>query len=90
MKFRSDFVTNSSSSSFILDKRLLTKTQINLIHDHINVAEKYGEQWGSHAGNAWNVEDYGGDTIKVSTYMDNFSMSEFFREIRVKKRAIIG
>jgi len=35
LKVRTGFVSNSSSSSFVIDKKHLSKNQINLIHNHV-------------------------------------------------------
>lgn len=42
MKVRRGFVTNSSSSSFIIAKKYLTKNQILAIRNHKLLGEKLG------------------------------------------------
>ena len=37
MKFRKSFVTNSSSSAFIIDKNILTKDQLGMVLNHFEV-----------------------------------------------------
>lgn len=80
MKIKTDFVTNSSSACYILNKKDLSFEQMFLIINHDKVAHKimavdYYEL-------PWNVEELE-TTIKLSTLMDNFDMKHFLREIGV-------
>jgi hypothetical protein len=80
MKFRSDFVTNSSSSSFLISKNILTNDQIEAIREHGELAKRmnlycYDETWDISENNSF---------ITGYTWMDNFSMHEFFCKIGIK------
>ena len=77
MKISSGFVSNSSSSSFILDKKKLSGEQIDKIINHSEEGEKLNIMW---ADDAWGVHDRE-DTIILSTTMDNFDMHEFLTQI---------
>lgn len=88
MKIRYGFVSNSSSSSFIISKMYLTPLQIYAIKNHIEVAKELNEEVGynerlyvSNSDN-WYIID-NGDTIRGFTNMDNFDMREFMRIIGV-------
>ncbi len=90
MKKRIGFVSNSSSSSFIINKNDLSKKQITKIHNHIkeakrmnnpkNTPEGYDFQYGW--DDAWNIKEtkY---VIEGYTTMDSFSMDEFLIDIGI-------
>lgn len=72
MKIRNGFVSNSSSSSFVVKKSYLSEYEINLIRNHEDVA----------GCEAWTISETD-DTISGSTWMDNFSMFQYMKEIGV-------
>lgn len=83
MKVRRDFVTNSSSSSFIISKRCLDNDQIEAIREHWELGKKIGMvdlKWDS----PWDIEE-NDEFITGYTFMDNFNMYDFFNKIDVKE-----
>lgn len=84
MKIRYDFVTNSSSSSFIISKKYLTEDQIFAIDNHSEVGRRLN-LWNYDC--PWNIEenDY---YIGGYTDLDNFSMMELFEKIGVNLHMI--
>ncbi len=89
MKIRLGFVSNSSASSFTLDKKTLTPIQIAQIHDHINVA--LANEWHDldyvEENNAWVIQNTG-DSLHIATCMTNFNMIGFLQKIGVPKETI--
>lgn len=79
MKIREDFVTNSSSSSFLIAKKHLDNDQINAIRRHSAIGEKLGISWFE---DIWDIKE-NNDYIAGSTWMDNFDMEEFLEKIDV-------
>lgn len=89
MKIRLGFVSNSSSSSFILSKKNLSKEQIEKIKAHITwdgythhsqlSIDSTGYVW-----DAWNISE-DEESMMGSTSMDNFPMDEFLESIGVNK-----
>lgn len=75
MKIRNGFVSNSSSSSFILYKDKLTKDQILLIKNHhLCKTIPYADT------DFWYVNEHN-DTLELSTMQDNFDMYEYLTRI---------
>ena len=80
MKIRSGFVSNSSSASFVLDKRYLTAGQIEKI---ITWLEKGGEC------ESWDITDTD-DFIKGWTVMDNDYFSDYLKELEMPMKTIVS
>lgn len=73
MKFRYGFVSNSSSSSFVIPMRVLSEKQVILIRSHSDSEDCYD-------GEAWHIKE-NNLTIEGSTIMDNFDMHHFLTVI---------
>ena len=100
MKYRAGYVSNSSSSSFVLDTRLLTTDMMDKIFNHIKVAQAEYVKMGlsnlqmnyfgyAGDGDQWEIKHIGRDKLAVYTMMDNFDMAYFFKFIKVPKEAIL-
>ena len=78
MKTRHGFISNSSSSSFVIrDSSILSKRQIEAIRDH-GIIAKY---------DAWEIKEEFG-TITGFTWMDNFDMEQYLTDIGVPSNAV--
>jgi len=79
MKIRNGFVSNSSSSSFVINRSKLSKIQIKRIHDHIFHASKHPNIFPFLED--WEIEENEDmDTITGFTWMDNFDMETYLRD----------
>ena len=81
MKTRTGFVSNSSSSSFILALRDITLEQMHKIDNHTETAKEMPHDFG-HTGCPWSIEHFS-EYIQGRTSMDNFDMSGFMKAIGV-------
>jgi len=86
MKTRNGFVSNSSSSSFIVNKEHLTNLQRALIKNHIKIGEMFGMR-NTTPNDAWTVVETG-DELLLRTDMDNFDMRLFLETIDVPARNV--
>jgi hypothetical protein len=97
VKIRSGFVSNSSSSSFILDKHFLSPAQIAAICNHMSYAEEnklkswkeYEPYKCGYIDDTWHVEERD-NVLKLSIWMDNFDMTQFLIDIDVAEEAIVS
>jgi replication-associated recombination protein RarA len=79
MKTRQGFVSNSSSSSFILPLKYLNQEQLNAIINHAEEGRKLDLEYTDWE---WDIE-IEKDNLKGSTWMDNFDMRRFLTLIGV-------
>jgi len=92
MKARTGFVSNSSSSSFVIDRDYVSKKQLDKIVNHIDVSKELETEddefgWYNDQEDAWTIETT--DTeIRGDTHMDNFDMTHFLRQIGIPDCAI--
>jgi hypothetical protein len=95
MKTRSGFVSNSSSSSFIVATEDLTMEQRQWIKNHIKAAKmpkfRRDEPFDNSEcgdGEAWEIREVG-QTLVGATSMDNFDMRQFMQRIGVDTSKVI-
>ena len=89
MKIRNGFVSNSSSSSFIIKKEKLTKDQISAILNYEEVYDKIPDIIKHcndmiYGAEGWNIEEDDNE-IRGYTYMDNFGMFDYLRMIGISE-----
>lgn len=95
MKIRLDFVTNSSSSAFIIKKHRLTEQQIYMIKEHSYFGAIFNGIYlragktdlAPFYNDSWIIEEEI-DEIHGETSMDNFGMQEFLEHIGVEDKYI--
>ena len=78
MKIRNGFVSNSSSSSFVISKYYLSEFQIRKIKNHISYLVNDGP-FSPSKEDEWGIEETEAE-IKGFTTMDNFDMYAFLIE----------
>ena len=88
MKTRLGFVSNSSSSSFIINLEDITISQKNLISNHIESAKMFQRNNPDlnfqcvDEGDAWYVYE-NDNTLEGNCHMDNFDMYSFMEFIGI-------
>jgi hypothetical protein len=88
MKIRNGFVSNSSSSSFLIPINALGSQQVNMIKNHIEVTQNWSEYVKGEQekeiycdeSDRWDI-DINEKCVWGYTFMDNFDMRFFLNEI---------
>lgn len=84
MKIRNSFVSNSSSSSFIIETKYLSRLQIIAIKHYRELCDEFGVY---DCEPNWNVREENG-MLYLNTSMDNFDMRHFLNQIGVNDEYI--
>jgi len=95
MKIRQGFVSNSSSASFVIEKKNLTNFQIIVIKYHLDLItglmelanEEESKNLYEYCDTGWDIIE-NNDTISGHTSMDNFPMKEFLSDIGVSSDCV--
>jgi len=85
MKIKMGFVSNSSSASYVIPKKILSEEQISQIKNHIEYAQEHFPQiaWAE-KGQEWDIVEID-DNITACTGMNNFDIYDFFIAIGIKE-----
>jgi len=91
MKCRIGFVSNSSSSSFIIKKKYLKKFQICAIKHHLEFGKLLGMENCDEECDRWTIfgiKNKKYKFIQFETSMTNFNMREFLKKIGVSDEVV--
>lgn len=88
MKIRDGFVSNSSSSSFVIVKSYLTSEQVDFVKNYVEEVEKCNEDLSCKEFVSWWYMDEKKHQIKFTTSMNNFDLISFFEDNEIPSDAI--
>ncbi len=86
MKQRQGFVSNSSSSSFVVKAEFLNDRLREMIMEHCEYASDDDDEYSQ--GDAWDVKERDNGDLFCNTSMDNFDLMAFVRRIGVPQEGI--
>jgi len=84
MKLRKGFVSNSSSSSFIISGEGITELQKKMLENHIEYANReWPGEFFADGYDAWTIHINENGDIEGDTMMNNFDIEEFMKRIGI-------
>jgi hypothetical protein len=86
LKIRQGFVSNSSSSSFIVRACCLSPAQKAVLDNHIAAVELLGDDYSyGDCAEQWDITyDDHNEEYQCSTFIDNFRLREFFEDLHIR------
>ena len=82
MKTRTGFVSNSSSSSFVLLLEHISIAQLEMLQNHVSTADRLCPELSMGEHNAWDIR-VDALTVRGFTWLDNFDMQAFMEVIGI-------